>query len=162
MVMSRYGGDTPWWRLVNARGEMAGHKRHEALQRWRQEGTPPTGGHPPRVDLYAAGGEPGESPPWATPHPGEGERVCAAQMAKAGSARSPAVPLGRRRLLPGTPPTTEPAGTSLTTTAFAPTWASSPRVTGPRTFAPAPITTRSPTVGWRLPLLIERPPRVEP
>lgn len=63
MVMSRYGGDTPWWRLVNARGEMAGHKRHEALQRWRQEGTPLTGGHPPRVDLYAAGWEPGESTP---------------------------------------------------------------------------------------------------
>src|SRR5699024_11429009 len=73
MVMSRYGGDTPWWRLVNARGEMAGHKRHEALQRWYQEGTPLTGGHPPRVDLYAAGWEPGESTPCAKSHPREGE-----------------------------------------------------------------------------------------
>ncbi|WP_022916759.1 MGMT family protein [Ruania albidiflava] len=60
MVMSRYGGDTPWWRLVNARGEMAGHKAGEALARWREEGIALTASDPPRVDLYRAGWEPGE------------------------------------------------------------------------------------------------------
>jgi len=48
---------------------------------------------------------------------------------------------------PGTPTTTELGGTALTTTAFAPIRLSWPIVIGPRIFAPAPIVTRSPTVG---------------
>ena len=60
MVMSRYGGDTPWWRLVNARGDLPEDKRHRALPQWREEGIPLTRTDPPRVDLRRAGWEPEE------------------------------------------------------------------------------------------------------
>ena len=40
----------------------------------------------------------------------------------------------------------------LTTTALAPIRLSSPILIAPRTLAPAPMVTRSPTVGWRLPV----------
>ena len=44
-----------------------------------------------------------------------------------------------------------PAGTSLVTTALAPTRARVPTVIGPSTCAPEPMITPSPIVGWRLP-----------
>ena len=50
----------------------------------------------------------------------------------------------------------------MTSTAFAPILALSSTVTGPRTFAPAPICTLLPIVGWRLPGFIDTPPRVTP
>ncbi len=67
------------------------------------------------------------------------------------SSRSGGAVTGRGRLReitwPGTPTTTELGGTALTTTAFAPIRLSWPIVIGPRIFAPAPIVTRSPSVG---------------
>ena len=63
---------------------------------------------------------------------------------------------------PGTPTTTESGGTSRTTTALAPIRLPLPTVTGPSTLAPAPMVTRSPTVGWRLPVSSAVPPRVTP
>ena len=66
---------------------------------------------------------------------------------------------------PGTPTTTDPSGTDRSTTAFAPIRLSVPTVTGPRILAPAPTTTRSPTVGCRFPwsvlIAAERDPVVE-
>ena len=55
-----------------------------------------------------------------------------------------------------------PAGTALVTTALEPTLAPAAIVIGPRTLAPAPITTPSSRVGWRLPLFQEVPPSVTP
>ncbi|MFI7395469.1 MULTISPECIES: MGMT family protein [Streptomyces] len=59
-VMSLYGGGVPWWRVVRADGVLlAGHER-EALDRYREEGTPlkeasrATQGHLPRLDLKRA------------------------------------------------------------------------------------------------------------
>ena len=64
---------------------------------------------------------------------------------------------------PGTPTTTDPRGTGLTTTALAPIRLSSPTVNGTEDFrAPAPMMTRSPTVGWRLPVSVLVPPSVTP
>ncbi|CKU19793.1 Uncharacterised protein [Mycobacterium tuberculosis] len=63
---------------------------------------------------------------------------------------------------PGTPTTTALGGTGLTTTALAPIRLSSPILIGPRTLAPAPMITRSPTVGWRFPPTMPLPPRVTP
>jgi len=63
---------------------------------------------------------------------------------------------------PGTPTTTDPGGTGLTTTALAPMRLSAPIVIGPRILAPAPMITRSPTVGWRFPLSRLVPPSVTP
>ena len=51
-------------------------------------------------------------------------------------------------------------GDVLVTTELAPIWLSSPRLMSPRTLAPDPIVTRSPTVGCRLTLAIDRPPSV--
>ena len=50
-------------------------------------------------------------------------------------------------MVAGIPVAIAPAGTSLTTTEFAPIWTSSPMLTGPRMRAPAPIVTRDPTGG---------------
>jgi hypothetical protein len=58
------------------------------------------------------------------------------------------------------PTTVVSAGTESTTTAFEPMRALSPTVIGPSTLAPAPMMTLSPTVGWRLPLLVRATPRV--
>jgi hypothetical protein len=63
---------------------------------------------------------------------------------------------------PGTPTTTESGGTGLTTTALAPIRLSCPIVIGPSTLAPAPMVTRSPTVGCRLPRSMLVPPSVTP
>ena len=68
----------------------------------------------------------------------------------------------RAMTCPGTPTTTEPGGTGLTTTALAPIRLSSPMVMGPRILAPDPMITRSPMVGWRLPLSVLVPPSVTP
>ena len=58
----------------------------------------------------------------------------------------------RRTTLPGIPTTVHPSGTFCTTTELAPTRALAPMLIGPRIFAPAPTSTPSPRVGWRLPL----------
>ncbi|RDD88370.1 6-O-methylguanine DNA methyltransferase [Streptomyces parvulus] len=59
-VMSLYGGGVPWWRVVRADGALlAGHEL-EALDRYRDEGTPlkeasrAAEGHLPRLDLKRA------------------------------------------------------------------------------------------------------------
>ena len=38
-VMSRYGSDAAWWRVVRASGHPAIHHEHEALEHYRAEGT---------------------------------------------------------------------------------------------------------------------------
>lgn len=52
-VLSRYGSDVPWWRVLRADGTAAPQVAERALARWRREGTPlrPDG---VRVDLRAA------------------------------------------------------------------------------------------------------------
>lgn len=54
-VMSRYGADLPWWRVIRSDGRPpAGHEA-EAVQRWRAEGTPTTGfGEATRADMRRA------------------------------------------------------------------------------------------------------------
>ena len=39
-VMSHYGGDQPWWRVVRASGHPAIDHEHRALEHYRAEGTP--------------------------------------------------------------------------------------------------------------------------
>lgn len=39
-VMSRYGSDAPWWRVVRASGHAAIQKEQRALEHYREEGTP--------------------------------------------------------------------------------------------------------------------------
>ncbi len=65
-VMSLYGGGVPWWRVVRADGVLlAGHEL-EALDRYREEGTPlkeasrAAEGHLPRLDLRRARWDGGE------------------------------------------------------------------------------------------------------
>src|SRR5262249_34595427 len=62
----------------------------------------------------------------------------------------------------GTPAAVAAAGTSRTTTAFAPTTASSPTNTGPSTFAPAPTSTRFPSLGASKRVATDLLPRVTP
>ena len=69
------------------------------------------------------------------------------QSASGPSGRRPSTRTG----CPGLPTTVEFGGTSSITTVLAPTFAPWPTVTGPSSFAPDPIVTSSPTVGWRLP-----------
>src|SRR6478736_5226558 len=83
-------------------------------------------------------------------------------MAGSSTSGSGGAELGFCWICAGTPTATAPAGTSLSTTAFAPTCAPSPIHMGPSTFAPAPMTTWSPTVGCRLPRFIVLPPSVAP
>lgn len=59
-VMAHYGGTVPWWRVVRADGVLLpGHER-EALDRYREEGTPlreagrASEGHQPRIDMRRA------------------------------------------------------------------------------------------------------------
>ena len=51
-VMASYGGPVPWWRVVRADGSLPPSHDHEALQAYREEGTPlrPSGA----VDLKQA------------------------------------------------------------------------------------------------------------
>ena len=39
-VMSRYGREVPWWRVVRADGTLPRHLRTDASVRYRDEGTP--------------------------------------------------------------------------------------------------------------------------
>ncbi|SOE60552.1 O(6)-alkylguanine repair protein YbaZ [Salinibacterium xinjiangense] len=39
-VMSHYGSDAAWWRVVRASGHPAIHHEHQALEHFRAEGTP--------------------------------------------------------------------------------------------------------------------------
>ena len=39
-VMSHYGSDAAWWRVVRASGHPAVHHEHQALEHFRAEGTP--------------------------------------------------------------------------------------------------------------------------
>ena len=63
---------------------------------------------------------------------------------------------------PGMPTTVEPGGTGLRTTLPAPMRVSSPIRMLPSTLAPEPMTTRLPSVGWRLPRSLPVPPSVTP
>src|SRR5699024_4761774 len=69
-------------------------------------------------------------------------------------------PLFFGRTLAGMPTALESAATSLTTTALAPTAELSPTTTGPRIFAPEPMSTCLPMVGCRWVCSMEVPPRV--
>lgn len=40
-VLSRYGDGVPWWRIVNASGELPAPLLARALPRWRREGIEP-------------------------------------------------------------------------------------------------------------------------
>ena len=55
-VMSRYGSDVPWWRVVRAGGYFPLCHEDEALAHYREEGTPLVGGAVAgrRVDLARA------------------------------------------------------------------------------------------------------------
>ena len=55
-VMSHYGSDAPWWRVVRAGGHPAIHKEQRALEHYRAEGTPLTWSRDGmfRVNLAAA------------------------------------------------------------------------------------------------------------
>ena len=43
-VMSRYGSDVPWWRVIRSDGRPPQGLEAEALEHWRAEGTPMVGG----------------------------------------------------------------------------------------------------------------------
>jgi len=43
-VMSRYGSDVPWWRVIRSDGRPPQGLEGEALEHWRAEGTPMVGG----------------------------------------------------------------------------------------------------------------------
>ncbi len=51
MVLSRWGGEVPWWRVVQAGGTIAEPLRERGLPRLRAEGCPLVG---ERVDLQRA------------------------------------------------------------------------------------------------------------
>jgi alkylated DNA nucleotide flippase Atl1 len=55
-VMSRYGSDVPWWRVIRAGGYFPVCHEGEALAHYREEGTPLVGGQVGgrRVDLSQA------------------------------------------------------------------------------------------------------------
>lgn len=55
-VMSRYGSDAPWWRVVRSSGHPAIDHEQRALEHYRAEGTPLkwSAGGVYRVDLAAA------------------------------------------------------------------------------------------------------------
>ncbi|WP_347351922.1 MGMT family protein [Intrasporangium sp.] len=55
-VMSRYGSDVPWWRVIRADGRPPRCHDGEAIEHWRAEGTPMVGGRVTgaRVDMSRA------------------------------------------------------------------------------------------------------------
>ncbi|GAA2744643.1 hypothetical protein GCM10009868_23080 [Terrabacter aerolatus] len=55
-VMSRYGSDLPWWRVIRSDGRPPQGLEDEALEHWRAEGTPMVGGlvEGGRADMAAA------------------------------------------------------------------------------------------------------------
>ena len=65
-------------------------------------------------------------------------------------------------ILAGIPTAVELAGTSFTTTEFAPIFEFSPIVMFPSIFAPAPTTTPFSSVGWRFSFSKLTPPKVTP
>src|SRR4051812_3851189 len=81
-------------------------------------------------------------------------------------AQSASGPVGRlpstRTGCPGLPTTVAFWGTSWITTELAPILAWSPTLIGPSSLAPEPMTTSSPTLGWRLPRWKPVPPSVTP
>ena len=66
-VMSRYGSDLPWWRVIRSDGRPPQGLEDEALEHWRAEGTPMVGGlvEGGRADMASArwdfGGAPAAS-----------------------------------------------------------------------------------------------------
>lgn len=65
-VLSRYGSDVPWWRVLRADGRPAAGLAERAWAHYRREGTP-LRGNPPgdyRVDLPAARWRPEGPPAW--------------------------------------------------------------------------------------------------
>ena len=67
-VMSRYGSDVPWWRVIRSDGRPPQGLEDEALEHWRAEGTPMVRGlvdggradmHRARWDFAGAAGGPG-------------------------------------------------------------------------------------------------------
>jgi alkylated DNA nucleotide flippase Atl1 len=54
-VMTLCGGGVPWWRVIHADGTPAPGHEHQALVRYREEGTPLRSSRPPvRVDMRLA------------------------------------------------------------------------------------------------------------
>lgn len=51
-VMRRWGGGVPWWRVVNAHGELPHDHLEQARRRWDDEAVPRT--REGRVDVSAA------------------------------------------------------------------------------------------------------------
>ena len=109
-VMSRYGSDVPWWRVIRSDGRPPQGLEDEALGHWRAEGTPDggrSGRRRPRrhgageVGLRGSGGRFGRGRrrrPAGRPAPrrdlGRGHRRCGARVGLA--ARSPRLPPRRR------------------------------------------------------------------
>ncbi len=54
-VMSRYGSDVPWWRVLRAGGRPPVGLEEQALQHYRVEGTPLVGGLPDSAGLPRGG-----------------------------------------------------------------------------------------------------------
>ncbi|MEU6217153.1 MGMT family protein [Streptomyces sp. NPDC047022] len=65
-VMALYGGAVPWWRVIRADGVLLPGHELEALDHYREEGTPlretghASGSHLPRVDMRRARWDGGE------------------------------------------------------------------------------------------------------
>jgi alkylated DNA nucleotide flippase Atl1 len=54
-VLARYGGGSPWWRVIHADGTPAAGHEARALEHYLAEGTPLRSARPPvRVDMRAA------------------------------------------------------------------------------------------------------------
>jgi alkylated DNA nucleotide flippase Atl1 len=78
-VLSLYGSDVPWWRVVRSSGVLLPGHELAAMAEYRSEGTPlrdagpATEGHVPRVDMRRArwDGSGEVEPPAAGAHPGE-------------------------------------------------------------------------------------------
>ncbi len=43
-IVAEWGSSTPWWRVVNTKGQLPPHLRAVALEHWLEEGTPLGGG----------------------------------------------------------------------------------------------------------------------
>lgn len=53
-MLARYGAMTAWWRVVRADGRPPQGHEQQALERYREEGTPLAGSYLDRVDLERA------------------------------------------------------------------------------------------------------------
>ncbi len=54
-VMSRYGSDAPWWRVLRASGQPPDGHEERALEHYRAEGTPLVGGLPDSAGMPRGG-----------------------------------------------------------------------------------------------------------